>query len=607
MLGSSRQRSKTILLVVAVFIAAMFAFMLLNIPVGFAQDTGLADVGDASGLETTSLYTVIGRIIGVFLGLLGIIFLILMLYAGFLWMTAAGNEETVAKAKRILTQAVIGLIITLSAFAITNFVVNALTGSGLLGGDGGAGTGTGVGPGFSTVPRSGSLGQGGIVDHYPARNATDISRNTKIFVTFKDAMNVDDFVETFDDGGTPDDATDDTATLNANAIHIYPTNAGRADQLSAADVAVSFTEDRKTVVFDPPLLGSASDDVQYTVLLDDSLKSADGRDVINNGGYEWIFTVGTLIDVDPPSVRSVTPAPGGNYDRNISIQLTFSEAIDPVAGTGSFSLADPAQSFTHIQGTDAAGNVIEGTYRISNEYKTITFQTSQACGVNSCNATIYCLPASQIISVLVAAATPGTDPPQVDIFPYDGIVDTSGNALDGNGDGAAGDDYAFDFETTNNINLEGPTIESIVPVVLGSNVAIDQRVLVTFDDVLLTNSVIPGKATDATPGNLSLEPNPFHELSFRPLFHFLNGSNENVSGFSDVAEKTELEIDHGVFLVSSDVQTYNYGISIGSNVLNQYQNCFNPAAGPDKTGAGVCEGAPYCCNGKPSAAACTLF
>ncbi len=71
--------------------------------------------------------TVVGLFINIVLGVLGVIFLVLTIYAGFLWMTAAGNEEQVKKAKHIVVQAVIGLVITLSAYAISDFVINQLT------------------------------------------------------------------------------------------------------------------------------------------------------------------------------------------------------------------------------------------------------------------------------------------------------------------------------------------------------------------------------------------------------------------------------------------------------------------------------------------------
>ncbi len=76
--------------------------------------------------EPKSLGEIVGAVIGIFLSFLGIIFLILIIYGGFVWMTSGGNETKVLKAKKILTQAVIGLIIIVASYAITNFVLHAL-------------------------------------------------------------------------------------------------------------------------------------------------------------------------------------------------------------------------------------------------------------------------------------------------------------------------------------------------------------------------------------------------------------------------------------------------------------------------------------------------
>lgn len=57
------------------------------------------------------------------LQLIGIVFLVLMIYAGFLWMTAGGNEENITKAKNILKASIIGLIIILASYSITYFAM----------------------------------------------------------------------------------------------------------------------------------------------------------------------------------------------------------------------------------------------------------------------------------------------------------------------------------------------------------------------------------------------------------------------------------------------------------------------------------------------------
>jgi len=81
--------------------------------------TGLsADLGDT-----------VATVIKAVLALVGTIFLILTIYAGILWMTAQGNEEQVTKAVGIIKASVIGLIIIMSAYAITFFVTSKLTGA----------------------------------------------------------------------------------------------------------------------------------------------------------------------------------------------------------------------------------------------------------------------------------------------------------------------------------------------------------------------------------------------------------------------------------------------------------------------------------------------
>jgi len=49
-----------------------------------------------------------------------------MVYAGYLWMTARGESDQVDKAKKIIVQSIIGLVITVGAYSITAFVVPAL-------------------------------------------------------------------------------------------------------------------------------------------------------------------------------------------------------------------------------------------------------------------------------------------------------------------------------------------------------------------------------------------------------------------------------------------------------------------------------------------------
>lgn len=80
----------------------------------------------AFGGQPPSLQTTLATIVRAALSLLGLILISLIIYAGYLWMTAGGDEKSVGKAKDIITQAIIGFAITLTAYAITGFVVDKL-------------------------------------------------------------------------------------------------------------------------------------------------------------------------------------------------------------------------------------------------------------------------------------------------------------------------------------------------------------------------------------------------------------------------------------------------------------------------------------------------
>ena len=85
----------------------------------------LKAVGSAGNLgETPDLASVIGRIIKAFLTLLGAVFMIYVIYGGYQWIMAKGNEEQLTKDKAIIRGSIIGIIVVLAAYAITSFVIS---------------------------------------------------------------------------------------------------------------------------------------------------------------------------------------------------------------------------------------------------------------------------------------------------------------------------------------------------------------------------------------------------------------------------------------------------------------------------------------------------
>lgn len=114
------------------------------------------DIDTDKRLEDT-LPTAIGKVIGIALSFIGVILLVIMVYAGFLWLTAGGNDDQVGDAKNLIRNGVIGMAIALSAFVLTNFIVNqlnsALESDGVSSGGGGSGLDAGTGPAAGTGTR----------------------------------------------------------------------------------------------------------------------------------------------------------------------------------------------------------------------------------------------------------------------------------------------------------------------------------------------------------------------------------------------------------------------------------------------------------------------
>ncbi len=100
-----------------------------NVAGEITNNTGMIQ-REAGYSSNVTIGVVVGTIIKAFLGLLGLIFVILMIIAGFNWMTAGGDEDKINKAKDTIRAAVIGLIIVVAAYAITYFVFANLPGSG---------------------------------------------------------------------------------------------------------------------------------------------------------------------------------------------------------------------------------------------------------------------------------------------------------------------------------------------------------------------------------------------------------------------------------------------------------------------------------------------
>ncbi len=568
----------------------------------------------AAGVGNVDLFQLIGRIIYILLSLVGVVFLGLLLYAGFLWMTAGGDTKKVDAAQSYIRNAIIGLIIIASAWTLTAYILNALTGASIGGGINGNGSG---GFGANLISSSGSLGSGIIEYHLPERNATDVPRNTPIAITFKQAINPASLI----DGWTLDAST--TATgLNAAAVKVFKTG-DEASALIAKDARVSFTPDHKTFVIRPvSYLGSPTSNVKYTV----QLKGGNGGIQLENGGaafggsfgqgYEWGFEVSTKLDITPPKVLAAIPYSGGKYARNIIVQITFNEAVDPIAASG---LIKSGSGFSNIEirPNSGAGTALDGEFRITNRYRTVEFLSAEKCGVNSCGMDVFCLPSEATLETKIKAATLSGTPPlaQLTNQGFDGVTDLVGNSLDGNGsgkaDGPGKDDYVWSFGTSADVKLTPPKIIETVPVAsVGdgqSNRPLDEQVTATFDSLMQASTFKSEAAAIVPKGPGETNPDTFW---WTVGMNLLNESNVPIQKDGEQAVRSQLVMSHRPYLPSGtstpDLNYYNPVLL--SDLQDSYQNCFNPAGSVSaQNPAASCVGVPNCCNNSPQAQGCPFI
>lgn len=291
---SSTKRKSFWIPFLVVFLLLFFILGVGTISLASAQNMNenLNTVAETSGLPQVDLVTFIGNLVRVFLGIIGIVLVLLIMYGGFIWMTAEGDPGKVDKAKKILTNAIIGLIIILASFAITTFIMGWLTGSS------GSSTGTTTG-GPDDWYRS-NIGKGPIESVYPAPNQKDVSIDTLIIVTFKEPVTSSTIIRA--DG-----------MINTNTVQICEaSSAGTCIASSTynvnyfASTTVTSTPDNRTYVFTPNRnLGPADGkDRYFKVWLGSGITRLGKTDSIFGvgGQYSWAFQTNGKIDLNSPYI-----------------------------------------------------------------------------------------------------------------------------------------------------------------------------------------------------------------------------------------------------------------------------------------------------------------
>ena len=126
------KKAKNIFLILVLSLGFIFS---CNFKPVLAQDSywdsqvGMGEVGVSFGEDASNVQDIryrIVKIINIVLTVIGLIVVVLIIFAGFKWMTAAGNEDAVKDAQKILKNAIIGLVIIILAWSVTLFIMRRL-------------------------------------------------------------------------------------------------------------------------------------------------------------------------------------------------------------------------------------------------------------------------------------------------------------------------------------------------------------------------------------------------------------------------------------------------------------------------------------------------
>ncbi|MFH1175590.1 MAG: IPT/TIG domain-containing protein, partial [bacterium] len=322
-----QKKTKFLLCALAIIIACAGFFVFpkfseaQNVEVWGEGDIAKTAIEEQTGMRAQDPRVTIVNIIRIVLGFLGIIAVVIIIYAGYLWMTAGGNAEQIETAKMLMRNAVIGLVIILSSFAIVSFILSKLIaatggGDGLTGqlckeGESPRMCGCGCGE-MSCIETDdewrwsgcagGCCGGGDnffVSSTSPRDQAENVIRNVKIKFYFSRGVDVDSVNNLTFTVKNSDVVVDGTVEIKGNVIEFTPASLCPVNSCAGAD-AKCFDKDTEII---------ATAVVPNSIATAEGIISIDGKNLECAAGNpcEIKFRTGTVIDCEPPEIELIAP------------------------------------------------------------------------------------------------------------------------------------------------------------------------------------------------------------------------------------------------------------------------------------------------------------
>ncbi len=314
--------NKKISNVFSLFIFLAIVFVIAPIFVNAQVDLGQTqEIAASAGLGIEDSEVVIGNIIKIALGFLGLVGLVIVIIAGFKWMTSGGNEEKIKSAKKMLLAGAAGIVVILFSYLIVNFIITKVQ----------EGTGTPGGPGNPTETEScdveGSchgcnrVCSGGEVVYSEISCGCSGEQRLRIISYSPRGSNVKlcqkvqlEFSENIK-----------SSTVNSNNIKVYRCN-------TSDDCTINITS-QGTVTSSENIIqfyvDSYAENTTYKVFVShDGIEGISGKKLLED--FSWNFNTGSEEDNVPPKVIDVFPE-GGDICLKSHISAEFSEEMDKIS------------------------------------------------------------------------------------------------------------------------------------------------------------------------------------------------------------------------------------------------------------------------------------